>query len=157
MSEHNKRRFNPENRTPSYEEAVKVLKKLAKEESVEMVLTAYAEATTDEWEKLFAKKENAKKSRNMSCITQLITGNKCQKTSHLKDSDCYPPANDHSSLWVRENEAVSYTSEPYELSFEDLRDIVDYCNKNNLRADLNWFSPHYPGRTFCVKYRKNEK
>jgi hypothetical protein len=150
----NNLRFRNKNRSQCYEEAVKILHRLAKEESVDSVTEAYAEATSAEWNKIYSEVNEVTQSQGQACLSPLLNGNRCKKTVHTVDEDCFPPACDHHKLWKKGKVYTVFTSEPYSLSYENLKDTVKYCEANGLRADINTFSPYYPGKTLLVQFRK---
>ena len=62
---------------------------------------------------------------------------------------------DHPRLWFKEGtrRAMVYTCEPYGLSRDRLRTIIDHCDEHGLDIDIEGGSWHFPGRTALVVVR----
>lgn len=43
-----------------------------------------------------------------------------------------------------------HISQPYELRWQELRDLVHHCEQHGLQANIYGDSWHYPGKTFTV-------
>ena len=44
--------------------------------------------------------------------------------------------------------------EPYSLSLSEIKELVSFCENNNLDCDIDGNSIHYPGRCIRVLFRK---
>jgi len=65
----------------------------------------------------------------------------------VAEMDCV----DHHGVMTLEDQKIQFI-EPYGLSFDDLKDIIRFCEEKNLRAAVEAFSPHFPGRTLMVQF-----
>ncbi len=63
---------------------------------------------------------------------------------------------DHCSKETYEKK-TALISEPYDLSLEDLKELIKYCEDNNLTATLDGKSSYFPGRTLRLKLMKKEE
>ena len=64
-----------------------------------------------------------------------------------------PPISDHSSMHGQpgESKPSEYVTQPYQVSLKDLRDLVAYCDRNNLDCSIDpGASWHFPGRTLLI-------
>jgi hypothetical protein len=61
------------------------------------------------------------------------------------------PADDHVDLRLQKERI--YTSHPYHLRMEDLRQIVKICDENEIDAEIDARSWYFPGGTVRVSYR----
>lgn len=71
---------------------------------------------------------------------------------------CHPPATDHPSLWLKDGKAIAFVSEPYGLVMKDTIEMVNFAERWGLTFEmLPWASPHYPGHTMAVIWRRVER
>ena len=65
-----------------------------------------------------------------------------------------PPGADHDYMLHRDGD-YRYVFQPYDLCWEDIRDLVKLCEKHGLRFDVSARdSDHFPGRTVEVTIRR---
>ena len=55
---------------------------------------------------------------------------------------------------IKNNKEIIATVEPYELGLEGLKNIVKFCEENNLEVQIDGRSPYFPGRTIIIKFIK---
>jgi hypothetical protein len=68
-----------------------------------------------------------------------------------------PPADDHGRLYVKNGRPQFYLSQPYGLSFENLKQIIQYCDEWGLEASIDGLQSNwYPGDTIAVLYQKKQ-
>jgi hypothetical protein len=67
------------------------------------------------------------------------------------------PGKDHLSEWVQNDKTTKIVMQPYNLSYEAMKEMVEYCEKRGLRADISADSWHFPGRTIRVDITLNKK
>jgi hypothetical protein len=68
----------------------------------------------------------------------------------------YIPACDHEDIREGHDGQPVFVSQPYVMDLTDLREIVSFCEKHDLKVRIDGNSPHYPGQTVRVEYRKRE-
>lgn len=52
---------------------------------------------------------------------------------------------------------IEYISQPYGLSYNDLKAMVEICEKHGIEFDIRGDSDHAPGWTIVVKWGKKEE
>lgn len=67
-----------------------------------------------------------------------------------------PPGSEHASLWVRDGSPARFVSQPYELPMEALRDMIRYCDRNELTFTVHGSSWHFPGSAVFVEFRRKD-
>ncbi len=141
-------------RTPSYQKAVASLQELAAAEGVNKAERAFAEAVSDE----IRRRETEGLRESTSCCIKWLLGRRCYYHGGGNDRHaCEPPATDHASLWNKNGKPEMFVSQPYGISWRQLRAIVAFCEAHGLEVSIDargsW---HFPGRTLRVTYRKVE-
>ena len=59
--------------------------------------------------------------------------------------------------WLKRGKPDTYLMQPYQLTWEDMKNLVALCEKNGLRADVTpWPSFHFPGGVISVHIRRAE-
>lgn len=138
--------------SPAYLKALAALQELAAE-SLDSVDRVYAEATTQLTENQWIKRQSVHRSKASPCIRR-ITHGACLTATRMEHCICQPPGSDHVDLWIKDGKARVYTSQPYELSWEELQEMVDFCRHDGLQADISLGAWHFPGRTMLIEYRR---
>jgi hypothetical protein len=69
------------------------------------------------------------------------------------------PASDHLKEWMVNGKTVSIVSEPYQLSLNNMREIVSYAEANGLDVFVSADrAAHFPGHTLHIEWtRKSDK
>ena len=67
----------------------------------------------------------------------------------------HPPHDDHGWLFCKDGKPEFYLSQPYGITFAELKEIAIFCERWGLNASIdamgsNWF----PGLTVAIKYVK---
>lgn len=141
-------------RTPLYEKAVDILWEL--EEAEGAADRAFAEVYTVIFENLW--KEDFTRSSGTPCVESIVKGR--HATNNILDYNdrCRLPSgcDDHSVMWNKEGKPAVYEAQPYDLSYEDLKELVAFCGERNLRADLSARSWWFPSWTISIAVRKNK-
>ena len=139
-------------RSEAFERTVEVLKQLLESEGRDSVSRAYAEVVEPvaRWD-FRRDRKVASSSWPDGCVAPLFG------EPHVDPEDvdgpwcrhCGAPG-DHTEVLLTDNGAV-FVSQPYELRWEALQQLVEWCKERGLRADLSaWESWHFPGRTAAV-------
>jgi hypothetical protein len=98
-----------------------------------------------------------KRSKGEKCI-QRLKGGKCMRGyPNEGDHQCLPPTADHYHLWIKDGEPVLFTSEPYPLTYDDIRQEVNFCETHGFEMTIRANSPHNPGSTLLIEYRRKDK
>jgi hypothetical protein len=137
-------------RTPEYEQAVRLLRRMP-----EMACSAYAEATCADFYQTWAKSRQVTASERHACIAQLL-GLRCfgytEHQTRPGRPPCAPPGSDHARLWLKNRKPVAYTFEPYGLNYKTLKDLVQFCELWRLEFSIDtWPAGHYPSRVLWVE------
>lgn len=112
-------------------------------------MVAVAAALTDSIKSGWMKARAVTRSRANPSICRLLG----KRNESIKS----PPATDHPEIFNGvDGRPKIFTSQPYNLSYECMKGIVDFCEANGLRADVLATSWHYYGRTLLIEYQKNE-
>lgn len=128
--------------------AEKALKKLIREFGEGAANQAFSTAVAQERRQTFCCGHQVKQLNFGSCIEKLK--GKRPPVSKI------PPASDHLTLWGKGGKPSLLASQPYKLSLDDLRQIVEHCDDLNLDveigAGLSW---HFPvGRCWWSSRKK---
>lgn len=135
-------------RTEAYLKAVEALSALLAAQGEDAVSRAFAEASAEARAEDFAKSRGLKRSGGRLCVHRL-SGRQCDLR------DCVPPAGDHDTLWLRHGKPALYLAQPYQLEWEDLKRLVEFCAANGLRAGVDtWPSFHFPAHVLSVHITK---
>lgn len=105
----------------------------------------------------FTKRWNVKQATGFQGIARLIWGQRPTGNSDLaiERGGMSLPFDDHVSLWLKDDKPFMYTSQPYGLGHEDIRDILNSCEKHGLRVRLGAGSWHHTGETLLVEIMKD--
>jgi len=137
-------------RTDLYVRALKTLRELLETQGEGAVGCVYAEAVAEAHEETFARSRGLKRSDGHACIERLL-GHRC----HGIHSG--PPAGDHDTLWLKGGKPVLYLAQPYGLGWDKMRELIAFCLRHGLRADVDvWPSFHFPAHVISV-YITREK
>lgn len=135
---------NKKDRTPEYEAAVRALSKLDYDARVR----AFAEAHSDAEKEVYARSLGSAVPQKGGSWWGDLFGLKSGSGREVR-----LPGDDHYKTWLKDGKAVTFTSQPYELSLDELKGIVSACEKHGLNVTIsgkgNWY---FPGRTFVVEY-----
>lgn len=150
---------NRKERTEAYLAAIKALQALIEAEGLDKANRAFAEASDEAIRESFSKREGVTPAGGHICVRRLL-GKKCTLgyPSEVRDGSshlCLPPGSDHWSLWNKEGKASLLVSQPYDLSYNTLKEMINFCEVNglevNINADATW---HFPGRVVGVVWSK---
>ena len=128
-----------------------------------------ADVTWEDNKQTFAERERLKESKQPSI--ERLTGKRSEKEflrlyeKSSKSPEDFArlskkpvlPKDDHFSLWLKGGKPHAYISQPYELSLNDAKELVNFCGEYNLdlliRAFPSW---HFPGRVLTVEVTKQK-
>ena len=135
-------------RTAAYIQALEALRALMAVQGSDAAGRAYAEVVADEHREAFAKSRGLTQSDGRLCVQRLV-GKQCNF------QDCAPPAGDHDSLWVRNGKPALYLMQPYGLTWDDMKKLVTFCERNGLRARVDtWPSFAFAGWVLSIEIEK---
>lgn len=133
-----------------YLNTVNVLRELEKKE--QNASRAYADAVWSSVKEDWIKSNGVISSKRRVCIGTLMGKQSCRG---CKIDRCMPPGADHSSLWEKGGVPEVFVTQPYVLSFEKMKELVDYCNELGLTANIStWPGWHFPGQAMLIEIRK---
>lgn len=143
------------NHEPSatYLQAVDALRTLMKEEGVDLVTRAFADATWEAKRDSYVKHEGLKHNESGHVCFHRLKGQRCP------DEECCSPTcipgSDHVSEWKKDGETYVIVSQPYSLSYETMKETVAFCEAHDLKADISG-SPswHFPAAVITVEYKR---
>lgn len=136
-----------------YTNTITVLSTLLEIEGLDTVNRAFADVANSEI-RYQQTKGLHKRQQSHVCVSRLQGKSKCPNSP---ENPCFSPdfpGKDHVTEWVKEGKTVKIISQPYYLSFEDMKKLIQYCDKNGLRADISAHSWHFPGRTILIDLSK---
>lgn len=98
----------------------------------------------------------------ITCALRLVKSCKHTRggfiTRDFYRDSCHPPGSDHNTMLLKDGKVNEFIMQPYELSFENMKKLVDYCGHNGLRADVtNWAAWYYPGVALAIVLTKNDR
>lgn len=141
------------NQSESFKRAVAALQQLQREEGQDAALRAFAEVTAHPRKAAFGRSNGLRERRGHVCLLRL-QGMLCAGESCL--SGLVLPQRDHLSEWERNGETAVIVAQPYALGYEGLRDLVSFCEIQELQASISAVDAwHFPGRSLCIQYRRN--
>jgi hypothetical protein len=146
------KRFNSKP-SPVYKQAVQACLALLSQEGSDAVRRACAEANWEAVREEYLRIFNLKPSHRWHVCVHRLMGKRCPNdNSHLQI-----PGADHLSEWKTDHRTSVIVSQPYRLPFELMKQIVDFCEVHDLRADAQaeW-SWHFPGSTLMIAFRRRE-
>lgn len=146
-------RFLPKaDQSADYKAAVAALAKLNLDEANR----AYADAVS---ERVMAQHTKGLRLVDTGSIcTNRLHGKRC---AVYNCTGCRVPHHDHATLWRPKEEKGAkpcvYISQPYGIGWTGLYELVDYCRKHDLTANVDAArSWHFPGNTLAVLIRAKE-
>lgn len=90
------------------------------------------------------------------CLCMLLKSNRCQAYYHCENTQRYIPWHDHTEMFYSDNGYV-YTTQPYDLTEENVRVLRMFCVEHYLSASISLESAwHYPGRCPLVVVHKQD-
>lgn len=111
----------------------------------------YATVVAEHKFDLFLKKNDVKLDERLGRHALMLVGMKLPGVEELRRA----PGSDHTRLFLKDKRPHIFTSEPYGLGWDDLKEIVAYCKEHGLEASVDaWDSWHFPGCTLLLQYRK---
>lgn len=140
-------------RTKKYNEAVKALREL--EQSERMGNHACGEFLSEQTNKALEIQGTKKLIYAIPCVRRLI------RKRHLsgaalddKVCRCLLPGSDHTELWKTKDGKIIYVTQPYGISWGNLKALVKRCEELGLEAEISAHSTYFPGSTILIKAQK---
>ena len=144
-----------EDPSEAFEQAVGALCDLLEAEGPESVLRAYAEVMEEAASKAFCEHWQVEQAPGSTDCTARLFGKRHRDPDTPAGPSCrycHPPGSDHAKLYVRDGEGAVFLSQPYELGWEEMQELVEWCRERGLRADVSaresWY---FPGWTVAVR------
>ena len=137
-------------RSEAYEKAVEALTRLLKEEDPDSVERACAEILAPIREKKFLEWRELERYLDLprNCVAELLGKRHRDPCCEY----CGPPVDDHTQSFVKDGKIITLVTQPYDLSWETMHKLVEYCRRLGLRADVSaqnsWY---FPGRTLAIQ------
>ena len=129
-----------------YLEAIRALKQLEQEEGHDAVLRVAAQVIQVGRKAWLSKKWKGLSSQ--PCLGKVGDG---RHRHNLNDSCPQLPGADHTEMIKTETGAYLYVTEPYGLSWDNLRDMVEMCQERRLAMSIEArLSTHFPGETLAI-------
>lgn len=148
-----KRKF-CDNPSEGYLQAVDALRELVREEGgLDLATRAYAEATYQAKLDAYKKRNGLKADGSGHVCIHRLKGQRCPSEK------CYSPTcipgQDHVSEWKKDGKSYVIVSQPYAFSYETMKETIEFCESNGLRADISSTpSWHFPGAVVTVEYKR---
>jgi hypothetical protein len=141
-----------ENPSARYKKAVSALRLLLSEEGEAMASRAFAEVTEKARKDDFVKVHKLESPSNNHVCYHRLMGEPCP------DEQCHSPIliphADHCSEWEQDGKTKMIISQPYYLTYSQLKATVTFCEEHGLEAMIDARSSwHFPSTTISVQYR----
>lgn len=135
--------------------AFKAMQELLEAEGSDPVHKIYAEVIHEYREQAYAKRYGLTKSSvQRNCLCRLV-GKQCPWMYGRPSTGCIQfEGIDHFSLWNRKGKPFVYVSQPYGVSLDDMKSIVQVCEAHGLVASIDAHSWWYPDSTVLVEIHK---
>ena len=129
-------------------------------EGLDVANRAYAEAVHVYVRDKYQEQNNLTPSSDTHvCIHRLKRTGKCPDKFNgtgVAKCDLRMPVADHLSEWLKDGKTYSIISQPWGISFGEMKEMISFCDihqlKPNISANLAW---DFPGTGLCVEFRKN--
>lgn len=144
------RKFLGRTKNPLALEAMSALGKLLEAKGLDLVERAAAEVTAPARKALVFK--DYQESPASACVQRLRNKRGCPHSLYsAHDSPHRAPGADHDRILLKEGKPAVYISEPYGIGWDELQELVDFCRKYGLTAEIDARrSAHFPGSTVSV-------
>ena len=144
------------NSNPSelYLQVVEIIRALIDLEGLGNAYRSFAEAA---WTRIRDEVMIGYKPKGLAhvCLYRLLGRERCPNSyEHPCDSPNIP-GRDHLSEWVKDGKTAKIVMQPYHLSFEEMKELVEFCEERGLRADIFAESWHFSGKTIRVDVTVN--
>lgn len=141
----------PVHPSPKFAKAIKALQELDKSAGIPACQDAFAHATAESLEKLFAMTHGVVPAKGPICIRRLL-GEKCLLRTK-KYCACNPPGAQHRSLWEKEGEVRYYVAELYRIDSTTVVEAVQFAQDAKLALEIiGGTGSYYPSKTFAMVY-----
>lgn len=139
-----------------YQQVVEIIKILIEHEGLDTTYRAFAEAA---WRRIQTEVTVGLKPKGLAhvCLYRLLGRKRCPDTLENPCDAPQIPGSDHVSEWTQNGTTVKVISQPYHMSYETMKEMVEFCEKNGLRADISSESWHFPGKTIRVDITLNNE
>ena len=142
-----------------YMQTVKVIQELLTAEGVGVANRAYAEAIHAAIRDAYQQEKGASPSKDSHvCVNRLKGDKKCPNkynSTGIPKCDLRIPASDHLSEWVKDGETFSIVSQPYGISFKELKELIEFCEQHHIEpyisANRAW---HFPGSAISIEFQR---
>ncbi len=135
----------------TYKVAIDAMRQLAESEGAYAIERATAEILQPLRESLFLSTVGIREAKGHPCAKRLA-GKRCTMANPAGCDCLLERASAQRTLWNSDGHPAKLVAQPYELSFAELEEIVDYCRKYDLQCSVSGgTSWHFPGRTLFVQ------
>ena len=140
-----------------WENLVKKMKQYIKNEGIDLFQTALAETLKPINQERFEKEYKAKR-------TNLIRDEAKFHNEKVKTFGNFPGRNrpmstcfQHSNYWKTETDNIIMTAEPFEFEYQDIKNMIQYCEQNNIICEIiPSYEIYFPGKTVPILYTKKD-
>ena len=146
--------------SPLYSSTVKALRELMKQEGLDSVECAYAEIARGARSKMLAEAKGMKRSqpRYANCLAPLLGKRHDLSAPNGECEFCDPLKAEHYALFKKNGEPAYFVMQPYNLSWENMNVLAEFCRKHSLRASVSAkASWQFPGRTLAIVIARQRK
>lgn len=142
-----------------YNQAVNILRELSQAEGFNNACAAFNEVVSEErLNKYLADHGGSSIRMGHKCFYHLNGEKHCPDTWSQSDySKCIllAPIHDHLDELVKDRKTVSMLAQPYMITFQELKDTIEFCEKYGFEMEINAAqSWHFPGTTLLVEYKR---
>jgi hypothetical protein len=160
---HNSQFIRREQLTPPLRRLIDDLRQVAGETDIDTPSRVYASATAQTLCETWASQLGLRRSPGHACLGRVRDGvcwgrRAWRYGASQKERipcDLPTPAADHTSLWNKDGKPYVYVSQPYQLSWEPLLEVVKFGERWGLSIDIKpWPSWHFPSRVLSIFVRR---
>jgi hypothetical protein len=126
-------------------EALVAMRRLYFEEGIDSLHRAYASVVHEEILKHYKERLGLKETYRSDFMKRL-TGT----------TNEFPPYTDHPVKFNKNGKPHSLISQPYPLDMSYMKEIIGYCEQNNLTFCVSCWSWHFPGSTILIEFTKKK-
>ncbi|HML39873.1 MAG TPA: helix-turn-helix domain-containing protein [Bellilinea sp.] len=139
----------------TYLQVVEIIRALIETEGLDNAYRAFAEAAQRQIQGEVMAGYKPKGLAHV-CLYRLLGRRRCPDTYQNPCDSPRIPGQDHVSEWVKDGNTEKIVLQPYYLTYEDMKELVVFCELYELRADVHSESWHFPGKTIRIDISRNK-
>ena len=141
-----------------FRHTVIAIQELVSEEGLECAKRAYAEAIHDSIRNEYQLQNNLTPSTDGHvCVYRLKGVEKCPDKYNgtgVAKCELRVPIADHLSEWLKDGKTYSIVSQPWSISFSEMKELISFCDSHQLKAYISanhaW---DFPGKRLFIEFQ----